>query len=104
MAITIFDAIKAINPYAEFGIEDNDYNKLHWYEDESVIRKPTLEEINAKIAELEAEYEANEYQRDRKEEYPLLAEQLDYIYHNGVEAWKTDMILPVKNKYPKPTE
>lgn len=40
----------------------------------------------------------------RQAEYPPLTEQLDYIYHNGVEAWKTNMIQPVKNKYPKPTE
>ena len=40
----------------------------------------------------------------RQAEYPPLAEQLDYIYHNGVEAWKADMILPVKTKYPKGSE
>ena len=43
--------------------------------------------------------EAYKYQREA--EYPPLAEQLDYIYHNGVDAWKADMILPIKNKYPK---
>ncbi len=36
--------------------------------------------------------------------YKPIAEQLDYIYHNGIEAWKTDMILPVKAKYPKGDE
>ena len=41
------------------------------------------------------------YKDKRRKEYPLLSEQLDYIYHNGIEAWKTDMIMPVKNKYPK---
>ena len=40
----------------------------------------------------------------RQAEYPPLAEQLDYIYHNGIEAWKADMILPVKTKYPKGSE
>ena len=40
----------------------------------------------------------------RASEYPSIAEQLDYIYHNGVEAWKADIILPVKNKYPKGSE
>ena len=42
------------------------------------------------------------YKQQRAEEYPPLTEQLDYIYHNGVEAWKADMIQPVKDKYPKP--
>ena len=44
------------------------------------------------------------YDSKRGLEYPSIKEQLDYIYHNGVEAWKTDMILPVKNKYPKGSE
>ena len=44
------------------------------------------------------------YKDKRRAEYPLLSEQLDYIYHNGVEAWKTNMILPIKNKYPKGDE
>ena len=38
----------------------------------------------------------------RKSLYPSIEEQLDYIYHNGVEAWKTDMITPIKEKFPKP--
>jgi len=42
------------------------------------------------------------YKYQRRDEYPALAEQLDYIYHNGVEAWKTDIIDPIKAKYPKP--
>ena len=41
------------------------------------------------------------YKELRAREYPPLPEQLDYIYHNGVDAWKKDMIDPVKNKYPK---
>ena len=50
------------------------------------------------------EINANAYKEQRASEYPPLSEQLDYIYHNGVEAWKTNMIQPVKDKYPKPTE
>ena len=43
-----------------------------------------------------------QYQEDRKLAYPNLAEQLDYIYHNGIDKWKTDIVDPVKKKYPKP--
>ena len=43
------------------------------------------------------------YATKRKQEYPTWEAQLDYIYHNGVEAWKTDIIDPIKAKYPKPT-
>jgi len=41
------------------------------------------------------------YKYKRAQEYPAIADQLDYIYHNGIDAWKKDMIDPVKNKYPK---
>ena len=51
---------------------------------------------------VQAEIDAVAYIEKREAEYPPLAEQLDYIYHNGVEAWKADMIQPVKDKYPKP--
>ena len=58
--------------------------------------------VSAKQAELEAAHDAKQYQRSRAAEYPSLAEQLDYIYHNGVEAWKTDIVDPIKQRYPKP--
>ena len=43
------------------------------------------------------------YQIQRKEEYPTWESQLDYIYHNGLDKWKTDIVDPVKAKYPKPS-
>ena len=59
-------------------------------------------EVAYDSAAVEAEIAKNAYKEQRQEEYPPLTEQLDYIYHNGVEAWKADMIQPVKDKYPKP--
>ena len=50
---------------------------------------------------VQTEIDNNAYKDKRRAEYPPFTEQLDYIYHNGIEAWKTDMIMPVKNKYPK---
>jgi len=41
------------------------------------------------------------YSDHRASSYPSIPEQLDYIYHNGLEKWKADMILPVKEKFPK---
>ena len=43
-----------------------------------------------------------EIHSNRAIEYPAIGDQLDYIFHNGVAKWKTDMIEPVKAKYPKP--
>ena len=52
---------------------------------------------------LDAEYAAVKYKDDRKAEYPDWGTQLDYIYHNGIDKWKTDIVDPVKAKYPKPS-
>ena len=58
-------------------------------------------EVETKFLELQAEYDTQDYARNRDKEYPPWKEQLDYMYHNGFEKWKTDMIDPVKDKYPK---
>jgi hypothetical protein len=66
------------------------------------VSKPTELAVQTKLVELQAEYDAQEYTRNRKIEYPLMADQLDYIFHNGVDKWKEDIVQPVKDKYPKP--
>lgn len=42
------------------------------------------------------------YIKNRKESYPSIEDQLDLIYHKGVDAWKAE-IRAVKDKYPKPS-
>ena len=54
---------------------------------------PTEDEINAKIAEIQV-------QENRKYDYPSIADQLDDIYHNGIDDWKAT-IKATKDKYPK---
>ena len=57
--------------------------------------------LEAEIKKIEAEETAAQYKEDRRISYPSVFAQLDYIYHNGIDKWKTDMIDPVKAKYPK---
>ena len=45
--------------------------------------------------------ENNSYKSQRKAEYPSIEDQLDDIYHNGIDAWKAT-IKVTKDKYPKP--
>ena len=52
------------------------------------------------MAELQTEYDNNKYQRDRAAEYPSIKDQLDDIYHNGIDGWKAT-IKATKDKYPK---
>jgi hypothetical protein len=57
--------------------------------------------VEIDLALVDAWVNPEQYKYQRQEEYPAIADQLDYIYHNGIDAWKTDMIDPVKAKYPK---
>ena len=65
--------------------------------------KITLEQskINTARSEIDTAYNAVKYQRDRAAEYPSVVDQLDDIYHNGIDAWKAT-IKTTKDKYPKP--
>ena len=78
---------------------NNDSEVVDWMDNEN---PPTDEALNAKIAELKAESDAQEYARQRKAEYPDWRTQLNKIYDDGIDAWKTDMVDPVKAKFPKP--
>ena len=94
---TVIKAILSINPNAEVSVSDNDINKITWENGTTPITKVDIE---AKISELKTAYDNNKYQRDRAAEYPSIVDQLDDIYHNGVDGWKTT-IKAVKDKYPK---
>lgn len=55
----------------------------------------------AQEAEAEEEIAASRYKYARADEYPSIEDQLDNIYHNGIDGWKAT-IKTVKDKYPKP--
>jgi len=93
----IAKSILAINSNAQFSVEAEDVKKITWYNDTTPIAE---EDILAKQKELQTAYDNIKYQRDRAEAYPSIADQLDDIYHNGVDEWKKT-IKAVKDKYPK---
>ena len=97
--ITKIDALLKLKPNAEWTWTGDSYEGLNWLDQNQT--KPTEQEILDKQAELQADYDSKEYQRKRAAEYPSYGDQMDYIYHNGIDAWKTDMIDPIKAKYPK---
>ena len=65
--------------------------------------KPTETECTDGLAALQAVWDAEHasYKSQRRAEYPPIEDQLDKIYHSGVNAWKAD-IKAIKDKYPKP--
>ena len=66
------------------------------------IPQPSEADIEAKIAEYKIEWDAQEYSHNRQAEYPDWGTQLNKIYDDGIDAWKTDMVDPIKAKFPKP--
>ncbi len=94
----IIKSILAINPNAQVSVNAEDINKITWLNGTTPI---PANEILAKQIELQAEYEAKKYQRDRQ--YPSIADQLDMLYWdkvNGTENW-LNSISSVKNRFPK---
>ena len=96
--INVTEAIRAINSKAKYVITGSDIDtcEIEWIDTTAISKS----DIKAKMAELKTAYDNNKYQRDRAAEYPSIEDQLDDIYHNGVDGWKTT-IKAVKDKYPK---
>ena len=93
-------AIKKINPNAKFTINTDDINQITWLNGTTPISKADIE---AKMVEVQAEYDANQYQRDRAIAYPSIQDQLDMQYWdkvNGTTNWE-DAIAKVKSDNPK---
>ena len=94
--ITTIEALQSLKPKAKWVLRGD---TLEWHD--SVQTEPTQSEIDAEVTRLQAVYDSKAYARSRKTEYPSIADQLDDIYHNGIDAWKAT-IKTTKDKYPKP--
>ena len=96
----IIEAILKINPNAEVSVNGEDINSIEWHNGTTPI---SVSDIQAKMVEVQAEYDANQYQRDRATAYPSIQEQLDMQYWdkiNGTTNWE-DAIAKVKSDNPK---
>ena len=93
------NALKSLRPNAQWTWDGLEVSGITMVSSDTV---PTQEELDAELVKLQTAYDAIAYQRSREAEYPDWGTQLDYIYHNGIDKWKTDIVDPVKAKYPKP--
>ena len=104
MKYDISHAIRNLYPNgAKFVQEGLEYSGLKWFDERP---KPTEKELNDKVAELQTEYDAKKYQRDRATSYPSIQEQLDMQYWdsvNGTKKWQ-EAVAKVKTDNPKPSE
>ena len=95
-------AILKINSNAKFAVRGTDIDtcEIEWHDNTTPISK---EDILAKKAELQADYDAKQYQRDREKAYPSIGDQLDMQYWdkiNGTSIW-SDLITKIKSDNPK---
>ena len=100
MTIDIPVALQSLRPNAKWHMIGTEYSNIYW--DDETQTKPTEQEVEERIAALKYQEEVNVYQEKRKSEYPSWEDQLDKIYHSGVDAWKED-VKAIKDKYPKQT-
>ena len=97
--IRIIGAILKINPNAEVSVNEEDINSIQWLNGTTPISKTDIE---AKMVELQAEYDAEEWKRNRQAEYPTLQDCIHALLDGGdtlteLQAKRT----ATKTKYPK---
>ena len=84
----IIKAIQKINPTAEVSVSGDDINTIVWENGTTPI---PVADIESKMVELQADYDAKQYQRDRV--YPSIGDQLDMLWHS------IDQDPALKSKY-----
>ena len=95
MKIDICTAILAIKSDAQVSVSGNDINTLEWHDNNPT--GITNQQILAKQVELQA---LEDVYDNRRKEYGTVIDQLDKIYHEGLDSWKA-RISSIKAKYPK---
>ena len=76
------------------------FESIKYYDNQTA---PSQEEAENKLSELQAEYDAQEYARNRATEYPSQGDQMDMIYKDNKNSTTThaDAVETVKTKWPK---
>ena len=102
MTMTIHDALESLHPTAEWVVRGD---TLEWLDEN--VTAPTQAEIDTEIARLQAEYDAQEYARNRQAEYPSINDLIVALWENVVEERAASVISleatrqAIKAKYPK---
>jgi len=95
----VIDAILKINPNAKVNVSDDDINQIVWHNGTTPI---PVADIEAKMVEVQAEYDAEEWKRNRQAEYPTQQDCIHALLDGGdtlteLQAKRT----ATKTKYPK---
>ena len=96
---TVIQAVLKINPNAEVSVSENDINTIQWHNGTTPISKADIE---AKMVEVQADYDVEEWKRNRQIEYPSIDDCIHALLDGGdtlteLQAKRT----ATKTKYPK---
>ena len=102
MKFDLTHAILSLRPAASWSMREDDYSTLVW--SDPLTDKPSEAELRLEMARLQAEWDAKEYQRLRRAEYPDFKDYLDGVVKNDADQINAYVAacLAVKAKYPKP--
>jgi len=98
-------AILSINPNASFTVINEDINNIQWHNTTPI----PVADIEAKMVEIQAEFQVKKYKNDRANAYPKIGDQLDMLWHSIDQDPQLkskyfdfyEAIKAVKVKYPK---
>ena len=100
MKVNVAQAILALEPTAQFAVTEEDLDQIDWLSDN--VTQPSIEDIQAKLNELQAIEDAKQYQRDRKSEYPSIEDCVHALLDGGDTLTDLQALRQaVKDKYPK---
>ena len=95
---TISDALQSLVPDAKWEMMFGEFKHLKWLSPDIAI--PSEDEVLAELARIQAIENSREYLYKRGVAYPSIPDQLDLIFHEGIDAWKAK-IQEVKDRFPK---
>ena len=104
--IDISNAINALHPENSFILRDDDYSQIEWVN--APENPATLEQVNAKLAELQADYDSKSYARARQKNFPnehdLLIALWEKVMEDRSESADALQVIrtQVKSDNPKP--
>ena len=95
----IIQSILALKADAQISVDGDDVNQITWLDDNPT--NITNEQILAKQVELQTAYDALDYQRKRKAEYPSIEELIVALYDTEDKLAIENKRAAIKLKYPK---
>lgn len=96
----IMSTLVKMYPTSSFVMRGESWDHLEWMD---VTVQPDRAAVFAQLKADVAEWDYQEYTRQRAAAYPSIQSQLDTLFHEGYDGWK-EQIQAIKDAFPKPTE